>query len=107
MSTTSTEFIHTDDVRGMQLFVTQASPCNVCLHRLLRTFLGLLQMLKIAQCSQRSWQHSNYSIPPSFVTLQSEILGAFRHSSIGIGEQSVTGISSVPENEVFRTPFEQ
>ena len=28
-----------DDVRGMQLFVTQASPCNVCLHRLLRMWL--------------------------------------------------------------------
>ena len=39
MSTASTEFIHTDDVRGMQLFVTQASPYNVCLHRLLRRWL--------------------------------------------------------------------
>ena len=43
----------------------------------------------------------------SFVMLRSEILGAFRHSSSAIGEQPVTGISSVQENEVFRTPFEQ
>ena len=43
----------------------------------------------------------------SFAAIRRVILGSFRHSLSGIGEQLVTGKSSVQENEVFKTPLVQ
>jgi hypothetical protein len=39
--------------------------------------------------------------------LRSVTVGACRHLSSGMETQLVNGISSVPEKEVFKMPFEQ
>ena len=54
-----------------------------------------------------TWHAQDSHRAGSFITLHGETLGAHRHLSSGMGENLDKGVSSVLENEVFKTPFKQ